>query len=614
MEIVIPMFALSSLYLINNQSSQKKPSKTAGTTETFRNKLPNTDIPNRNYPTELPVSSETDETSELSTVNRFDNGGGVYTDRYFNPNKNQDIGLMSGSNIKSAPITQSSEELQYYSLTGDRVDGTYFEHNNMVPFYGSKLYSQHVQSNVNESILDSYSGAGSQTIAKKEQSPMFAPHDSLQWAYGTPNQSDFIKSRINPSNRMANVNPFAEKQVAPGLGLGYTSDGAAGFNSGLLARDEWMPKTVDELRVDNKPRSSGYTLYGLEGAPNSTIKNNATTEQMGIMEKHLPDQSFELGQDRYFTTTGVQKGETLHAMPIDRYVSRPETSTEYAGVAGGSQNEMGYVAGEYMESKTQQLGELQLTPANANGRFYANDADYGIKSKAAYPNNRSSNNQESYFGLVSGSIGATVAPLLDILRPSRRQNVIGTLRPYQNPSKTVKEPYIFNPADRPAPTIRETTEDAKFHPNINANQQGGAYKVTDQQSVFTNRQETGDYYYAGGAAAGDRTRQLTSYESNYNQNNNNIKSSTIDGYMVQGNMSLMNGDVNVRQANRDELLVNNRDVVATMPYQTPDITNYGTLNNGGNSLYSNIQLDRNSSDITSMLQSNPFVVDYKTAL
>ena len=80
MEVVIPVFALSSLYLINNQSSQKKTKQ-----ENFRNKLPNTDIPNRNFPSELPLTSETDQTSELSTVNKFDNGGGVYTDRFFNP-------------------------------------------------------------------------------------------------------------------------------------------------------------------------------------------------------------------------------------------------------------------------------------------------------------------------------------------------------------------------------------------------------------------------------------------------------------------------------------------------------------------------------------------------
>jgi hypothetical protein len=119
-----------------------------------------------------------------------------------------------------------------------------------------------------------------------------------------------------------------------------------------------------------------------------------------------------------------------------------------------------------MTSHNQQLGEVPLMIANANGRNFANDGDYGIKSKMAYPNNRTANKQDNYFGLVSGSLGAAVAPLLDILRPSRKENVLGTLRPYQNPSTTVKESYLFNPADRPAPTIRETTENSKFHLNV----------------------------------------------------------------------------------------------------------------------------------------------------
>jgi hypothetical protein len=320
-----------------------------------------------------------------------------------------------------------------------------------------------------------------------------------------------------------------------------------------------------------------------------------------------------LGQDRLFTTTGIQKGERLRSIPVDRNnTSRQDNTMEYAGIAG-YQNSSSYIPGEYMPSHNQQFGEIPLAPANAGGRFYANDADYGIKSKMAYPNNRTVNRQDSYFGLVSGGLNAAVAPLLDILRPSRRENVIGTLRPYQNPGSTVSNSYIFNPADRPAPTIRETTENSKFHLNVNSNQSGGAYKVSDQQVKDTYRQET-TTDYVGGASAGERSRQTTSYESNYNQRNNAIKSSTIDGRMVVGNMSLMNGDINMRQDTRDELLKNKRQVSGNMPYQAPDISTMGRVAGNGNGLYSNIQMDRNTPDITNMLKSNPFVVDYKNRL
>jgi hypothetical protein len=611
MEIAIPGVAVGLLYIVSNQNSKK---------ENFRdrNLLPNTDIPNRNYPAELPIiSSDTDQTSQLSTTNRYDNGGGVYTDKYFNPNMNK---VKTPSKMDDSAFAGQ----QFYSLTGDKVNASYFEHNNMVPFFGSNLRTRIADDNSYESILDSYTGSGTHVITKKEQAPMFAPSGNQQWANGAPNMSEFYQSRVNPSLRMANVKPFEEEQVAPGLGLGYTSQGAGGFNSGMMMRDKWLDKTADQLRVDNKPKATGLGLYGHEGPANSYIKNNATYEQMGVMEKHLPDQSFALDTrdihnptsgdiGRLFTTGGAEKGQTMRAIPIDRYVTRPETAVSYAGGAG-YQNEAGYVPGEYMPSHNQQLGALPFAGANANGRQYATDADYEIKAKKAYPNNRTSNKQDNYFGMVSGSLGAAVAPLLDMLRPSRKENVLGTLRPYQNPSTTVPNSYIFNPADRPAPTIRETTERSLNHLNVSNTHADGAYHVTGHNPTYTNRTETDDFYYSGGAGAGERTRQPTSYVSAYNQRNNDIKSSTIDGYMVQGNMSLMNGDINMRQVSRDNILKNERGVIATMPYQSPDVMNMGKTAGSSNNLYSNIQIDRNTPDITSMLKSNPYVVDYRSAL
>lgn len=598
MELAIPGIALGLMYIMKGQSNNSSEQE-----ESFANQnaLPNTDIPNRNYPDEYPVrNEELDRTSALSTVNQFENGGSVYTDKYFN------------ANLVAAREQGTNEQTEFYSLTGEKVGGSYFSHNNMVPFFGAKMRTQGAGPNSNEGILDNYVGNGSQTITKKEQAPLFAPNDNQNWATGAPNMNDFYQSRVNNSMRMANTKPFEEQRVAPGLGLGYTNDGAHGFNSGMMARESWMPKTADEMRVATNQKSSGHVLLGHEGPAYSSIKNIATQDQMGIMEKNRPDQSFELGQDRWFTTTGAVKGEMLHSMPIDRHVTRPETAVSYSGAAG-SQNSATYVPGEYMPSHNVELGAVPIAGANANGRNHATDADYGIKSKKAYPNNRTSNTQNGYFGMVGSSIGAVVAPLLDALRPSRKQNVIGNLRPYQNPGTTVPSSYIFNPADRPSTTIRETTENSKNHLNVNANQFGGAYKMVQPQAYETNREDT-SIEYMGGAGAGDGTRQMTSYESGYNQRNNDIKSSTIDGYMVKGNMNMLNSNINMREKTRDDSLRNNRAVTGTMPYQSPDVGNMGRLAGGANSLYANINMDRNTSDIMDTLKQNPYVVNYKNAL
>ena len=223
---------------------------------------------------------------------------------------------------------------------------------------------------------------------------------------------------MNPSNRMANVNPFKQEQVAPGLGLGYTTEGAEGFNSGMMQRDNWTAKTVDELRVLTNPKPGGVSIIGREGPANSHIKQMG---RQGVQEKNRPDTSFEMTQDRYFTTTGAQKGQTLRSVHIDKDISRPDTSVEYAGVANYQTSAM-YVDGEHMPTHKQQLDGPAFTPAGAHNRGAATASDYGIKSKTAYPNNRSTTSNDKYFGAVGGAIGAAVAPLLDVLRPSKKEH------------------------------------------------------------------------------------------------------------------------------------------------------------------------------------------------
>jgi hypothetical protein len=595
MELAIPLVALGSLYVMNNQHKKSN--------ESFRNitnELPNTNIPNKNYPDEYPlVVPELEKTSKLSTVNSYDSQG-AYTDKYFNPASNQQYA--SDTTMPSnAPVSGS-----YYSLTGQKVDSSYYTHNNMVPYFGGSIRSRNVDVNSNESVLDNMSGAGSQTIIKKEQAPLFTPSENYQWAHGAPNQTDFMQSRVNVGMRMANVKPFAEERVAPGLGLGYTNAGSNGFNSGMAMRDQWLPKTADQMRVNNKQKATGLMQFGYEGPAASHVKNIGS---IGVMEKNRPDTHFDMGPERYLTTTGVGQGVALRAMPIDRAVSRPETAIEYAGGAGFS-NPAAYVPGEYMPSHNINLGAVPTPSVSAVGRNWAHDAEYGMKSTKAYNNNRTANNQNGgYFGAIGGAIGAAVAPVMDIIRPSRKENTVGNLRPYQNAKSAVSESYIFNPADRPVTTIRETTENSKFHLNVNAGQNGGAYQVAEQQAIQNARQTTGDFYYAGSAGAGADRRGARTYDAEYKQRNNDVKSSTIDGRMVPGNMSLMNGDINMRQVSRDSSLINNRAVAPTMPYQTPDIANIGRLaGSQGSSLYQNIQLDRNSPEVLSALSGNPFAL------
>ena len=592
MELAIPLVAVAGLYVA---SKQKKKENFTGS------KLPNVDMQDKNYPSEF-ENVENDRSSKLSTVNKYD-GQQAYTDKYFNENFNEKA--ISSYSFMDASSQQGNK---FTSLSGKEVDSEYFKHNNMVPFFGGSMKSKNIEANSNENILDNYIGSGSQYKNKSEQAPLFKPGENTQFPYGAPNNTEFMRSRVNPSSRMANVKPFQSEQVGPGLNLGYTSQGSGGFNSGMMERDLWNAKTVDELRVATNPKAGGNLIYGREGPANSAIK---TMGKPGKQEKNRPDRHFEMTSDRLFTTTGAESGPTMRAEHVPRNVTRPDTAVEYGGVASyaSSGNSGIYVDGEHQDPHRVQLDTYPIAGPAALGKGVATEADYGMKSKTAYPNNRTTTDQSSYFGAIGGAFGAAVAPILDVLKPSRKENAIGTLRPYQNAKSTVASTYVFDPNDKPNPTIRETLENKHFL-QINNVQGGGAYGVTPHQSTHTARQDTADYMYVGNSSAMPQYTNSRSYKAEENQRNNDLKSSTIQGRMVQGNMNLYNGAINQKNKAKDSYLINDRPVIREGAKQSPSIDNMGTMNQG-QGLYQNIQLERNTPEIMSALQNNPYTIPYK---
>lgn len=590
MEAIVPLFALGSLYVVNEKQKQKKQK------EGFNSSgLPNVSIPDKNYNNEVEniLSNETDNTTKLGTVNKYDGASGVYTDKYFD----------------NATASSSAASVgQYKTLAGDYADSSYFQHNNMVPFFGGNMRNAIVDENTSEAILDNYTGSGSQDITKKEQSPLFAPQENLQYSHGAPNQNDFYQSRVNPSQKVANVNPFKQESVAPGLGLGYGTTGGDGFNAGMMNRESWVPKTVDQLRTENNPKAGGVSILNYEGPAVSHIKKYG---QEGKFEKNRPDRHYENTSDRWFTTGGLEKGATARSEQIDRFTNRKEIGRQYEGAAG-YYNSGEYVKGKYQESRHIDLGAVPVGVAHAKNKNSACEGDYGYKAKKAYPNNRS--NESNYFGSIGYSVGAAVAPLLDVLRPSRKQNAVGTLRPYQNPKTHVSETYMYDPNQKAATTHRETTGESKFHLNVNRNQRGGAYEVTEHQVADNTRAETGDYFYSGNAAAGAGTREMRSYQAEMNQRNNDIKSSTIKGRMVPGNMKMLNHHVNMNNAQKDVLLKNERPAMGSLPAKGPASQFMGISSVANKDNYSNIQMDRNNGSIMDALKSNPYAVDHTKVL
>jgi hypothetical protein len=264
-----------------------------------------------------------------------------------------------------------------------------------------------------------------------------------------------------------------------------------------------------------------------------------------------------------------------------------------------------YVEGEYMPSHHKDLAAFPLGAVDGVGRAGAYDVDYGIKTFKSYTNNRNSSNVDDYFGAIGGAFGAAIAPLLDVLRPSKRQNAIGTLRPYQNPESTVKNSYLLNPGSGPAPTIREMTEHGSGHLFVNGTQDSNAYMVTRPMDIYTNRRDTTAEY--SGSIGTTNAKNPRTYDAEYNQRNNDIKSATIAGRMVPGNMSLMQGDINMRNKTLDDDLTVRRMANASLPYAGPDASKMGRVT-GAEPLYASTGLDRNEDYVLSSLKSNPYAM------
>jgi len=578
-ELAIPLIALGSMYIISNQ--EKKKEKFTNMSEK-KNYLPNAEIIPENYPTLAPVKTD--------NIQRYINPNQV-TDKYFDP-----------ATYEKTINKELKDEPNFISLSGQPIVGKEFRHNNMTPFFGAKIRGATANANVSESILDNMQGTGTQQFRKKEVAPLFKPQDNVQWAHGMPNQSDFYQSRVNPGTRMANIKPWEEQLVAPGLNQGYGTEGSLGFNSGMGSRESWMPYTVDELRVKTNPKLT-FGLEGHEGPAINLIKNRGL---IGQVEKHLPDTYYNNTPDRWLTTTGIEKAQTARGIEILQDVSRPFTTTEYFGTSGRAEGDAGYTPQNYQKShRTEQTCEIISGPSAA-GQNPASTGDYSRDSYKFLPTNRSTVCY-SETGIVGGVVKAVVAPLLDILRPTRKENVVGNARPYENGKSSVPANVVYNPSDRTKTTNREMLEGKLDNNHLNIqNQKDGAYSVSAQQAIENNRDSTNISYMgnSGGAANQSGLRQ---YDAEYNQHNNPNK--TYPNRPNQGGTQIFNQTDNIKidkvDCDRDNNRLWVRGSGPTVATALPAPETYGKFS--ARQYYDeNINCERIQPDILSAFKQNPY--------
>lgn len=576
MELAIPLVAFGGLFILSKQNKEKKNAEAF--TQMHRNSLPNTNLPVKNFPV---VKREDLE----NNLNKY--GGKKNTaDNYYNPG-NYDT------------IQQGDNELnqQFKNMAGESMRVGELTHNNMVPFFGSSVTQS--TSGSNEGLLDKYTGTGSQRIQKEGQAPLFKPQKNMNWTNGMPSTTNFIQQRMrsNLSQKMNNTKPFESIRVGPGLNEKGGVNGTGGFNSGMESRDIWRPKTVDELRTANNPKVT------YEGQMLGAYKPNKSGI-IGRVEKNRPDTYYVNSEDRWFTTTGIEKAQKARGTIALRPENRAFQTREYFGQSAPDAN------GTYSTPVIQRSEKPQFKSENLG---VATSVDsWGVKNKdmreiqqdgyKPLANARNLTKQQKELGPVSRGFKAMVTPLLDVLRPSRKQNVVGNMRPMGNANGkyAVNHNVIWNPADKLKTTIKEQTIKNEYIKNGGSKYDAG-YINNKLTAVGQHRDSTTKSYIGNNSASVTNARVYnTEYNARLNPNKQEL--SRVDR-INSGNQKIFTGSQNV--CNLSNRATNAAELQPNFTKRPANISNVGELS--GRNLRENVvQCGRNTGDILNAFNDNPY--------
>lgn len=185
---------------------------------------------------------------------------------------------------------------------------------------------------------------------------------------GFPSTSDFIQSRVTASSRAHNYFPEEQKNVGPGLGLGYTTDGAGGFQQ-LESFSRDAIKKTDELRIASNPKLT----YATEPVPGGAIVGKRH-EGPSEVPKNRPDKFYPDGPERSWNTQpGLERGPTSLAEPVIKDENRETTDIVPNGVDMGPMQSAAAGWQSYVRPLIKEIGDftrLTVGPFFSPGEAY----------------------------------------------------------------------------------------------------------------------------------------------------------------------------------------------------------------------------------------------------
>ena len=310
------------------------------------------------------------------------------------------------------------------SLTGESIPVESFTHNNMQPFFSSKV-TQNVDPNANSYLLERFTGRTEMIKPKEETKCFFAPTADMTNVCGMPNNSDFMLEHTVKPYLRNNDFPIDQIRVGPGLGLGYTSQGSGGFHQASTL-DFSKEKTVDELRPLSRPK---VTLESRAQGPKTAV--TMTRGLVGEVAKNRPDTAYEQTPDMWIRTTGANTAQAERPVQVVKPTARVDSHVEYSGHTAAAATQPGQGAAH----------------------------DYGKSSIQVYNNERQQTETRTVVNNVTSVVKAIMAPFLDILRHTPKDYTLDAAREYGNMSAQIpSKPTLYDPVNHMMrTTIKETT-------------------------------------------------------------------------------------------------------------------------------------------------------------
>ena len=272
----------------------------------------------------------------------------------------------------------------------------------------------------------------------------------------------------------------------------------------------------------------------------------------------------------------------------------------YYGAGTDPNNNKIYTKPNYLPDRRHDLPTNPVGVASRANVWNSEKNDYGREGFSVLPNSRSLTGQTNTMGNIGRGMWALATPVLDSLRPSRKTNVIGNLRPLGN-AKGHEEQMLYNRHQEPKSTIKEQYVENRYVPmGVHAHNNGHAIANIDLKPQQRKTTQRSHFANPGGMSSLSKPQN---YESHENQRVNNKDLLSVNR-TNPGNMKLVNNNMNV-SVRKDPLICNRQFNSPNMPIETPNLTTIGQqsykVNRGQFDRYT-----RADPSMVSALANNPF--------